>query len=454
MRVDRIQGRKVGVIGAARSGVAAAMLLKRYGADVFVSESKTPDKIEGAILQFEENSIAYEAGGNTESTYRDKDYIVVSPGVPPLAPVIQQIEALGIPMISELELGWWMCDGKIAAITGSNGKTTTTTLTGEIFKTAGFQTFVAGNIGNPFCAVCDQVSHNGWVVLEVSSFQLEKCYEFRPDIAAVLNLSPDHLDRYGDFQTYSKMKMLIGENQTESDALVVNYDDDYLTKLTALLPGHKYYFSITQDVSPGVSAVSGELSFKSEQSQMKIMDVSEIRLPGPHNLSNAAASSAIAALADVPFEAMRETLKTFSGVEHRLEDCGEVEGIRFINDSKATNVDSVWYALQSVEGKLVTIMGGRDKKGDFQRLERLVAENVDSLVLIGEAADKLEKAFESIVPVHRAGSMEEAVAMAFALARPDGTVMLSPACASFDMFDDFEHRGRVFKQAVEDLRNR
>jgi len=454
MRVDRIQGKKVGVIGAARSGEAAALLLKRYGADVFVSDSKPANQIESAIEQLEKNSIPYEAGGNTEAAYKDRDYIIVSPGVPPLAPVMKEIESSGIPIISELELGWWMCDGNIAAITGSNGKTTTTTLTGEMFKTAGIKAFVAGNIGYPFCAVCDQVSHDGWVVLEVSSFQLEKCYEFRPNIAVVLNLTPDHLDRYGDFNTYSKMKMLIGDKQTESDSLVVNYDDDYLTRLSALLPGRKFFFSIAQAVSPGVSVISGEMFYRTDHTQKKIMDVSDIKLPGPHNLSNAAAACTIGVLANLPFEAMEQTLKTFSGVEHRLEDCGTVDGVRFINDSKATNVDSVWYALQSVEGKLVTIMGGRDKKGDFQRLEKLVAGNVNALVLIGEAADKLEKAFGSIVPVRRAENMNEAVAMAFTLAGPSGTVLLSPACASFDMFDDFEHRGRAFKQSVDNLRKR
>jgi len=452
MRVDRAENKKVGVVGAAKSGIAAALLLNRHGADVFVSDSRNSDPLADAIDSLKPRGIDFETGGHTDKVYREKDYVVISPGVPPDAPIVKQIEAAGVPAISEIELGYWLCDGHIAAVTGSNGKTTTTSLTGDIFKRSGKPTFVAGNIGAPFCDICDEVPPDGWVVLEISSFQLEKCYEFKPEIAAVLNLTPDHLDRYGEFSTYAEMKMRIGENQTEEDAFIANFDDAYLVGLAARLAAEKYYFSLSEKVNPGVYVQNEEMFFNANGRVRSIMPVSEISLPGPHNLANCAAAALIALLADIPDSAIRESLSSFPGVEHRLEKCGEVDGVAFVNDSKATNVDSVWYALQSISGRLVVIMGGRDKAGDFSRLCELAADRVDAVVLIGEAADKMESVFGDVTSIHKAESMDDAVRMAFNAAKPDGTVLLSPACASFDMFTDFEHRGRVFKDAVVELR--
>lgn len=451
MRVDRTANRKVGVVGAARSGIAAALLLNRHGANVFVSDSKDPQLLGDAVDTLRSRGIEFETGGNTSRVFDGMDYVVISPGIPPEAPIVTQMEAAGIPTISEIELGYWLCDGRIAAITGSNGKTTTTALTGEIFKLSGKPTFVAGNIGAPFCDICDEVPKNGWVILEISSFQLERCYEFRPDIAAVLNLTPDHLDRYVEFSNYAEMKLRIGENQSESDAFVANFDDKYLVELSSRLSGKTHYFSIIEKVDPGVCALDGQLMYHLDRSSGNIMPVSEISLPGPHNLANCAASALIALLADIPKKAIRDALATFKGVEHRLEACGAVASVKFINDSKATNVDSVWYALQSVTGKLVLIMGGRDKAGDFSRLVPLIADRVSAIVLIGEVADKMESAFGNVTSIYRAKDMKTAVRLAYSAAKPDGTVLLSPACASFDMFKDFEHRGHVFKEAVAEL---
>jgi UDP-N-acetylmuramoylalanine--D-glutamate ligase len=452
MRTDRVIGKSIGVIGAARSGVSAALLLKRYNANVYVSESRDAELVLESIQLLEANGIEYETGGNTDRVFSNRDYIVVSPGVPAASPIIKQIEERGIPIISEIELGFWMCDGQIIAITGSNGKTTTTTLIGEIFKHSGKTTFVAGNIGNPFCDICSQVPNDGWAVLEISSFQLERCFEFRPDIAVVLNLTPDHLDRYEDFASYAEMKMRISENQDKDDTLIVNHDDAYLMNLCAATRAEKRYFSLSERVSPGAYVDQERLWLDSNGDPHKLMDVADISLPGPHNLANCAAAAVTAAAAGINEHAIRDVLSSFEGVEHRLEDCGEIGGVKFVNDSKATNVDSVWFALQSVQGKLLVIMGGRDKGGDFTRLRGLVSEHATAVVLIGEASDKIEKALDKLVPIHRADDMNEAVRLAHGMAVPGNTVLLSPGCASFDMFRDYEHHGRVFKEAIAGLR--
>ena len=452
MRIDRVTGKNVGVIGAAKSGSAAALLLKKYNANVFVSECLDPSSVKDALDLLDKNGIEYEVGGNTEKVFKEKDYVVISPGVPPDSEIVRQIESNGIPIISEIELGYWMCDGHIIAITGSNGKTTTTALTGEILKRSGMTTFIAGNIGSPFCDICDQVPQDGWVVLEVSSFQLERCFEFRPRIAAILNLTPDHLDRYDDFLSYVQMKMRIGENQTENDALVVNYDDLQLVRLSTALPGRKHYFSISEKVSPGIYVEKGELLFNADGDIRKLMDVAEISLPGPHNLANCAASAAMALIANIQDDAICSVLSSFPGIEHRLENCGEIGDVGFVNDSKATNVDSVWYALQSGSGRLVVIMGGRDKEGNFTRLRELVSKRVDAIILLGEASDKIDAALSDVTKMYRASDMDQAVRIAYKHASPDGTVLLSPGCASFDMFRNFEHRGKIFKEAVAALR--
>lgn len=452
MRTDRVIGRNIGILGAARSGVAAAMLLKRYNANVFVSESRNMELVLDAAQLFEANGIEFETGGNTNRVFKGRDYVVISPGVPSDAPIVGRIREAGIPIISEIELGFWMCDGRIVAVTGSNGKTTTTMLTGELFKHSGNTTFVAGNIGSPFSEVCDQIPRDGWAILEVSSFQLENCFEFRPNIAVILNLTPDHLDRYLSFDSYAETKMRIGENQDQGDAVVINHDDAYLVNLAASLDAGKHYFSITEKIAPGAFVDHGNLTLASVGEARKLMDVNEILLPGPHNLANCAAAAAVAMIADISDEVIRDVFSSFEGVEHRLESCGSIGDVRFINDSKATNVESVWYALQSVPGKLVLIMGGRDKGGEFTRLKGLIAEHAIAVVLIGEAADKIEKALNSIVFMQKTSSMEDAVRTAYRLAIPNAAVLLSPGCASFDMFLDYEHRGRVFKDAVSNLR--
>ncbi len=452
MRIDRVLNRPIGIIGLARSGLAAAKLLKRLGGRPFVSEYQAEENIKERVAQLKADGIPYEAGGHTDALLHHSEFIVVSPGVPNDAAIILKAEDLGIPIMSELEMASWLCDANIAAITGSNGKTTTTTLLGQIFKNAGYESEAAGNIGYPFSEVCDHISDKGWISLEVSSFQLERVFDFKPHIAVILNLTPDHLDRYGTFEEYAATKMRIAENMGPSDYLIINADDDYLMQLSQKTGAMKVYFSQDHQVKPGIYLDKDLIRYEMGDTVGELGLVGKIAIPGPHNVYNAMATGAAALLAGVHQDVIKKTFHSFAGVEHRLELVDTIDGVRFINDSKATNVDSVWYALQSVEKNLILIMGGKYKGGDLKRLNDLIRERVKFLILIGEATDLMQRTFGPITSVSTATSLPDAVNFAFEMADPGDTVMLSPACASFDMFTDFEHRGRVFKKAVAALK--
>ena len=454
MRIDRVLNRQVGIIGLARSGLASAKLIKRLGGHPFVSDVLPEEKLRERIVELKELGIPYETGGHSPRLLEHADFLVVSPGVPNDMPIILQAEARGIPVFSELELASWLCDANLAAITGSNGKTTTTTLLSEIFKAAGYETASAGNIGYPISEVCDRITAQGWIALEVSSFQLERIFDFKPRIAVILNLTPDHLDRYGRFEDYAETKMRIAENMTSSDYLIINADDEYLRSLAAQTETKKVYFSRKQAVSPGLYLDGDKIIYDFDDRKGDLDTIDMIKIPGPHNVYNAMAAGAAALLAGVSEDVIKKVFNTFSGVEHRLEYVDTIEGVNFINDSKATNVDSVWYALQSVPEKIVLIMGGKYKGGDLSRLNDFIRARVKHIVLIGEAADMMIRAFSQATELTKVSSLEEAVSSAFEIAAEGDTVLLSPACASFDMFTDFEHRGRVFKEAVSSLKGR
>jgi UDP-N-acetylmuramoylalanine--D-glutamate ligase len=436
----------------ARSGLAAARLVKRLGGRPFVSDFQDEDKLSSQIAELRQYEIEYEAGGHSDRLLENVDYLVVSPGVPGDIPIIVTAESRGVPVFSELELAYWLCDAHLAAITGSNGKTTTTSLLGEIYKSAGFESATAGNIGYPLSEVSDSLSAKAWVSLEVSSFQLERIFEFRPEIGMILNLTPDHLDRYGRFEDYAETKLRIAENMSARDNLIINADDDYLCKLADDFPVRKVYFSRARKTLPGVYLEGDEIKYEIDEMTGSLGTVERISIPGPHNLENAMAAGAAALLAGVPAETISDVFEQFPGVEHRLEYVATIDGVRFVNDSKATNVDSVWYALQSVAEKIVLILGGKYKGGDLERLNELITQKVRHIVLIGEATSRMREAYEPIVNLSRANSLEEAVRISYEVARENDTVLLSPACASFDMFRDYEHRGQVFKQAVRGLK--
>jgi len=454
MRIDRVLNRQVGIIGLARSGLASAKLIKRLGGRPFVSDMLPEEKLWERVAELKEQGIPYETGGHSPRLLEHAEFIVVSPGVPNDVPIILQAEAMGIPVFSELELASWLCDANLAAITGSNGKTTTTTLLGEIFKAAGYETASAGNIGYPISEVCDRINPQGWIALEVSSFQLERIFDFKPQVAAILNLTPDHLDRYGRFEDYAETKMRIAENMTPSEYLVINADDEYLRSLAAQTEAKKIYFSSKQRISPGIYLDGDKIIYDIDDRKGDLGAIDMIKIPGPHNVYNAMAAGATALLAGVSEDVIKKVFNTFLGVEHRLEYVDTVEGVNFINDSKATNVDSVWYALQSVPEKIVLIMGGRYKGGDLARLNEFIQARVKHIVLIGEAADMMLQAFIQVTELTKALSLEEAVAFAFEIATEGDAVLLSPACSSFDMFNDFEQRGRIFKEAVSSLKGR
>ncbi len=452
LRVDRVVGKNVSILGMARSGLALAKTLKELGARVFVSDLKSENNLKSEIEELKKLRIDFETGGHSPKLLQEKDYMVLSPGVPSDISIVKEAEFLGIPVFSEIEVAYWLCPAEIVAITGSNGKTTTTTLVGEIFKKAGKETSIVGNIGVAFSGVLNQISNTGIVVLEVSSFQLEKIQEFKPKVSAILNLSPDHLDRYPNLESYIQAKFRIFENQDRSDFVVLNQDDSILRKKASEVKAPVLFFSTQTELEEGGYIKDKSLMVKLGGIEKRIIDVSQIGIKGPHNLSNAVCASLIATALGVKKETIAEVLKEFKGVEHRLEFVAEISGVKFVNDSKATNVDSVWYALQSVEPPIILIAGGKDKGGDFSRLADLVKEKVKLLILIGQAKDKIQKALGNLTETVEAQDLAEAVKLGFNKSQTGDCVLLSPACASFDMFLNFEERGKIFKQEVAKLK--
>jgi UDP-N-acetylmuramoylalanine--D-glutamate ligase len=451
MRKDRIIGKRISILGMARSGLACAKLLRKIGAKVFVSDAKPEEFLSGQIDKLKASGIDFETGGHTSRVLRDKDFIVVSPGVPLDVPILKQAQDLGIPAFSEIEVAFWLTDSKIVGITGSNGKTTTVTLVGEILKEDDREFCIGGNIGIPFSSIADEVSPDGFLVLELSSFQLERIEEFRPYVSSILNVTPDHLDRHPDLESYMEAKLRILENQTGDDFAVLNADDENSFKLARHGKCAKVFFSTRKELEQGAFLREGQLFSRWKGEEQKIVDAAEIGIKGPHNLSNAAAACAICAILRVAPQSMQRALRGFAGVEHRLERVAIVSGVNFVNDSKATNVESVWYALQSVSPPIILIAGGRDKGGDFSRLRDLVKEKVKALFLIGEAQEKIKRALGDLVPSHYSDSLEGAVGSSMGKAATGDTVLLSPGCASFDMFRDYQHRGEVFKSSVRNL---
>ena len=383
---------------------------------------------------------------------------MVSPGVPSTFPVLRQAQTVNIPIYSEVEVASWFCHASIVAVTGTNGKTTTQPGSSRTFlKTAGLDYVLAGNIGEAFSDFASSLDETGTVILEVSSYQLDHIERFRPDVSVILNITPDHLDRYDSFDDYAASKVGIMKNQTARDAVVYNYDDKLVqTHVTATLNEKKmtgYGFSTKSPVVAGSFVRDREIILRTDQTEEVLMAADDLALPGRHNLYNSLAAAMAARVMEVGTASIRESLMTFEGVKHRLELVREVEGIRFINDSKATNVNSVWYALESCRGRVILIAGGRDKGNDYSQIASLVSEKVYGLVAIGESADKVISELGRLAQVStRVASMDAAVSEARRMAQPGDTVLLSPACASFDMFSNYEDRGEAFRRAVEELK--
>ncbi|MBT9332932.1 UDP-N-acetylmuramoyl-L-alanine--D-glutamate ligase [Paracidobacterium acidisoli] len=450
-----LKGKKVLVVGLGKSGLAAALFLRRRGAQVTVSDIRSAEALGKDIPALLDEGIMVEAGGHGLLTFRRQDLIVVSPGVPMDTPELAQVRGFGLPVIGEVELAARFLKGKTLAITGSNGKTTTTSLCGEIFRTAGLPVQVGGNIGVPVIALVEESSDNGWSVLEVSSFQLETTFEFRPQIAVILNITPDHLDRHGTFENYVAAKERIFMNQmapseTEQDALVLNADDDAASRAAARAKSRVYWFSRTCVVRQGSFVHEGAIVFRaSEQAAPEfIMKIAGIPLKGQHNVENVLAAVTAARLAGIGADAIRTAVENFRAVEHRLEFVAKINEVDYYNDSKATNVDAAMKAIAAFDGGIRLILGGKDKNSDYRQMRSLLTERVKAVYTIGAAAEKIYTHIEGSVPVVSAGTLDAAVAKAAEAALPGEVVLLAPACSSFDQFENYEHRGQVFKELV------
>ena len=443
-----VRGRRVAVVGAARSGVAAAHLLVGRGAAVTLTDLRSDIPEAGALRAA---GVSLELGGDGAATLLASDLVVLSPGVPFDQPAVAAARAAGVEVIGELELASRWLRGRIVAITGTKGKSTTTTLTGRMLEAGGHRVLVGGNIGQALSAQVDASTEETIHVVEASSFQLETVDTFRPWIAVLLNLSPDHLDRHATLDAYIAAKARIFVNQDAADWLVLNADDALVTAMASAARSRKVRFSMSDSLASGVLVRGDEIVRRTAEGDQPLLPLSSIRLLGQHLIADVLAASAVASLAGVDSAAMTRAVEGFTGLEHALEPVAEVGGVLFVNDSKATNVEAARRAIESFDA-LVVIMGGRFKGGPLESLRAPLSERAASVVAIGEARPLLHEALGRVVPVHDAADMRAAVRAAFAAAAPGATVVLAPACASFDMFRDYAERGRVFKQEVLRLR--
>ncbi len=446
-----VKSKRVLVVGLGKSGVASALFLHDRGAHVTVSDAKTEEQLHNAIPTLLDRGIAVESGGHGERTFRQQDLIVVSPGVPSNVPQLEQARALGIPVIGEVELASRFLQGHIVAITGSNGKTTTTTLAGEVISWGGWESLVGGNIGTPVISLVGEATSDTYLVLEISSFQLETIRGFHAEMAVVLNVTPDHLDRHGTMEAYVAAKKRIFENQTSSDFAVLNADDAVCVSMAQGIRSQVRWFSRLKEVGNGAFVREGRIFYRVEGDEQEIMPVAEIPLKGTHNLENVLAAVCVGMLIPCEPRRIRSAVKEFKAVEHRLEYVASIHGVEFYNDSKATNVDATIKALESFPANIHLILGGKDKGSDYSVLNSLLRERVRRVYTIGAAAEKIESQIAGAAEIVRAGAIEVAVKRAAEAARPGDIVLLAPACASFDQFENFEQRGRVFKELVQAL---
>lgn len=448
-----VTNKKIVVVGMARSGCAAARLLLRHGAQVMLIDQKPAEQLAAVTKEMEELGVTVKTNGQVEGVFDGADLIVISPGVPINQPMFIQPKADQIPIWSELELAAHFCDGKIVAVTGTNGKTTTVNIVFEMLQAAGRSCLLAGNVGQPFCEVAEQADKQTVVVLEVSSFQLETIEHFRPMVAAILNITPDHLDRYEGMQAYVEAKAAIMNNQTAKDVLVLNSEDKYTPLLSNQVPGRLLTFSRRRPPEiEGCWVEDGLIYYRYfGLGQEKLMLADELLISGPHNLENALAAISMGLALEISPSVMTATLKRFKGIPHRLEIVNKTGGTMFVNDSKATNVDAVAKALESFDKPIVLILGGRDKQGDFKQLNPLIDQQVRAVVVMGEAASVIKQQLAVTCPIKKATDLGEAVQLAYNLAQPQDVVLLSPGCSSFDQYPNYAKRGEHFTQLVKQL---
>jgi UDP-N-acetylmuramoylalanine--D-glutamate ligase len=462
----QVAGKHILVVGLARSGVAAAEFLAARGARVTVNDAKPEAELKDAE-SLRAKGIEVVGGAHPRELFEQSDLIVVSPGVPLAIEPFQFAKAAGVPIIGEIELAARFLRGRLVGITGSNGKTTTTTLVGELLKDAGLPTQVGGNIGTPLISLVETSTDDGVTVVELSSFQLEAVEQLHVNVALLLNITPDHLDRYDSMADYAAAKANIFINQkagqkagqkaeqkawqTAGDVAVLNADNEWSMREGEKTAARRICFSRLRELDEGIFLRGEEIIERSATGERVLLTRADIPLPGDHNVENVMAALAAGLACGVSPDSMRQTVRNFKGVEHRLEFVAEINGVKFYNDSKATNVDAAIKCLEAFAGGVIVILGGKDKGSDYAPLAPIVRERCEHVILIGAAADKIGAALEGTKPLHRAATMPDAVKLGLELGRPGNVVLLAPACASFDMFDNYEHRGRVFKEAVRSL---
>ena len=445
-----LRKKRVLVVGLARTGVATALFCAGHNAVVTATESRAESELGDAPAKLRAAGVILELGGHTEKTFLAQDLIVPSPGVPADDKFLLLAKSKGITVWSEIELAYRFLEGKLIGITGSNGKTTTTTLVHHILVNGAMRAYLAGNVGTPLISEVEKMDAGSVAVAELSSFQLELIEKFRPNIGALLNLTPDHLDRHKTMEAYAAAKARIFENQTELDAAILNADDAASAKYAPKKP-QVFWFSRQKRVAQGACLHGDEIVVMHHGKEDPVMKAAEIPLAGAHNLENVLAAVIIARLAGVDSATIAKAVKSFAGVEHRLEFVAEIRGVRFYNDSKATNVDATLKALDAFPGRILVILGGKDKGSDYTVLQKPLRERAILALLIGAAADMIERQIAGSVAIERAGTLERAVEAASMAARSGDVVLLAPACASFDQFENYEQRGRVFKQLVREL---
>lgn len=453
----QLKGKKILVVGLAKSGAAIIRFLIKQGAVVTVTDSKSSEVLGPLALEMGELGVICELGFHNTETFMRADLIVLSPGVPHTIPQIKQAKDFFVPVIGEIELASRFIKEPIIAITGTNGKTTTTTLITLMLERSGFKVFTGGNIGTPLIEYADKMVNENqsekcdFLIVELSSFQLDTIENFKPHIATLLNITDDHLDRYADMNAYARSKGRIFENQTADDIAIINGDDSTSLELSKVLQNRKFIFGAK---GSGYSAVisRNKITFQLPEKDVFTVNLSNTKLFGKHNLENIAAAALTVITAGGSIEAIEYVLETFNGLPNRIEYIDAINGINFFNDSKATNIDAVLRAVEAFDNKLVLIMGGRNKGGDFGLLKDAVKENVRSIIVIGESSAEISETLGSYVKVCQVKSLEEATEKAQLNAKPGDSVLFSPACSSFDMFNNYEHRGDVFRNSVRLLK--
>jgi len=447
----QLKNKKVLVVGFGKTGrsVCDFLIHQNKPMNIKVSESRPYSELSPETKSYQNKGIEFETGGHKLPSFLDSDLIIPSPGVPPISP-IQEAQKKGIPVLSEVELAFRFLKGQIIGITGSNGKSTVASLIHSILKKGGLPSYLAGNIGTPLISFVENSSPQDIFVTELSSFQLEYADKLTPAVSVVLNITPDHLDWHQNFSSYVKAKAKLVENQRKNQVTVLNRDDPYVWPLRKLGAEKVWVFSMKSQVSVGC-CLKGDWIILRNKTEQKVIPIQDIPLKGIHNQENVMASVCTAHTFQIPLETIKKAIMDFKGLEHRLEKVLSLKGVDFYNDSKATNIDAALKSIMSFDKKITLILGGRDKGGNFSRLENEIIKRVKKVIVLGEAKEKITQALNKDIPVIPASSLKEAVELGFKDSNPGEVILLAPACTSFDMFDNFEHRGRVFKQEVKKL---